>query len=121
MEDPGDDLGGREASLEVVGAHPVGRAAAAVQEAGLPQHHRPGAHREHPRAPVDGATEHLSRHRPVAMDRGTPHASHTTPSSNGESPVALAHFARHDTLAGPGVGHRERDELGTATYGREAA
>ncbi|HEX2893187.1 MAG TPA: hypothetical protein VHO29_04195 [Marmoricola sp.] len=35
--------------------------------------------------------------------------------------VALVHFARHDTFAGPGVGHRERDELGTATYGREAA
>jgi hypothetical protein len=35
--------------------------------------------------------------------------------------VALVHFARHDSFAGPGTGHRERDELGAPTYRRHAA
>ena len=35
--------------------------------------------------------------------------------------AALVHFARHDCFAGPGTGHRERDELGVPTYRRTAA
>lgn len=35
--------------------------------------------------------------------------------------VALVHFARHDSFAGPGTTRHERDELGSLAYGRRAA
>lgn len=34
--------------------------------------------------------------------------------------AALVHFTRHDSFAGPGTGHRERDELAPRAFGRAA-
>ena len=35
--------------------------------------------------------------------------------------AALIHFARHDSFAGPGTGHQERDELGSLSFRRRPA
>jgi len=35
--------------------------------------------------------------------------------------IAMVHFARQDTFAGPGIGHEQRDELGPFSQRRRAA
>jgi len=35
--------------------------------------------------------------------------------------IAMVHFVRHDSFAGPGIGHQQRDELGRLGDRRRAA
>jgi len=35
--------------------------------------------------------------------------------------IAMVHFARQDTFAGPGIGHQQRDELGALVTRRRSS